>query len=1207
MLSILLLLSLLPVSIHMKAATRLNKHKFHIILFVYLLSQAAYSQCPVAEFFLSETACTDKALAIVNTSTGAASYYWDFCDGSLANLPERKMLTVLPGANPNALTVVTEGGQYLAFVTNAGNGHLLRIELDENLDNAKNTIDLGTFSGALVTPRGISKFEDQNDRFLFVTCNNTESSVSLVRLSFGDSYFNAPTVSVINLPGLTDARQIEIVKDNGNYYALFAQGANVNPGVTVLDFGNALTNTPAQVDRVVPGGAFLTGIDIIKECNSWFVFVEGYSSGIHRLDFGTHLMNLPSVVNVLPALPIGSPLNIDIVKSKGLYYAFVPTDGSSDELIRLELGATLTNTTPTVSSAGGAGLLDLPIGSALITLKTQHYWLGVNFLDNKLMKFTFPKSCDIDDNFEDQITPSVTYETTGTYDVTLIAVDNDGNSNSKTLVVTVEGTPDVSFHSEFMCAQSPINFFAENQTANISLYSWNFDDGNLSSMQNPNHSFLASGEYEVSLQVTATNGCRNQSIKTVKVYDKPNAQFALPADVLCTNGEVTFENQTEDTFEGNLSYLWFVAADAAGTNRDLTYVFTNNTSFEVKMIASIPGCSDERVIVTPTIQQGPQLNFSASGLCEADRAQFTSEIAEEIVSYEWDFDDGTPKGFDENPTHIYTSPGTYSVVLRALSNSGCNNSRTKTITIYSKPSPDFEVTAPPFSCNGSATPFDNLTPVPADSELNDFQWSFGDAAGSTSTLQDPSFIYQLAGDYSVTLTVGTDQGCYNSIQKPITIAQSPVVDLSNTPTCIGVPATFAASGNNIQSYFWEIGTSYYTVPNPSHTFSNAGQRNIKLTVEGNNDCVSVFEKLINVPVKSIPDFSVTKNCAGVDAVFTDVTAGPDVVAQRVWDFNGAGTSDQASPQFTFNTIGNKSVKLDVTTQAGCHYSVTKNIVIVNKPVAAFSAEYETAVPPIDIHFTNQSSFADSYLWTFETTTGQETSTVTSPAFTFTDLGEFEVGLTARNVQGCEDFTSKVITLVAPLPDVDLKLISVSENPDGTLKVIITIHNKGNTILKNLPVSVDISGTISLVETVEGPIQPNSMYNLVLSYGINPTNNVDYLCASTELVGDLVPEGNRICKDFEDAVVIVPAYPNPATDILGIEWVAAGGDVVEVTLVDSFGKKIRQQQSISVEGLNRLNWNVSDLNDGIFVLIIKASSNTGLKAQKTQRIVISNQN
>src|SRR5690606_32671595 len=114
-----------------------------------------------------------------------------------------------------------------------------------------------------------------------------------------------------------------------------------------------------------------------------------------------------------------------------------------------------------------------------------------------------------------------------------------------------------------------------------------------------------------------------------------------------------------------------------------------------------------------------------------------------------------------------------------------------------KPQADFLLALPPFSCSGSASQFTDVTPNPTDSNLDFWQWDFDDpeSGQNSSNDQNPQHIYENPGAYNVSLTVGTNFGCETTIQKPVTIAQSPTVTIINSPACQDVPIEFAADSD----------------------------------------------------------------------------------------------------------------------------------------------------------------------------------------------------------------------------------------------------------------------------------------------------------------------------------------------------------------------------------------------------------------------------
>src|SRR4029078_1565765 len=127
----------------------------------------------------------------------------------------------------------------------------------------------------------------------------------------------------------------------------------------------------------------------------------------------------------------------------------------------------------------------------------------------------------------------------------------------------------------------------------------------------------------------------------------------------------------------------------------------------------------------------PQPNFSNSSVCEGDPMSFTdaSTIASgSITGWSWNFGDGG-SSLVQNPTHNYSSAGTYNVTLTAASADGCTASMTNSVTVNSLPVAEFSNTD---ICLGSPTSYTDLSTI-SSGNIVSYNWDFGD--GSTSTSQ----------------------------------------------------------------------------------------------------------------------------------------------------------------------------------------------------------------------------------------------------------------------------------------------------------------------------------------------------------------------------------------------------------------------------------------------------------------------------------------
>jgi PKD repeat protein/murein DD-endopeptidase MepM/ murein hydrolase activator NlpD len=146
----------------------------------------------------------------------------------------------------------------------------------------------------------------------------------------------------------------------------------------------------------------------------------------------------------------------------------------------------------------------------------------------------------------------------------------------------------------------------------------------------------------------------------------------------------------------------------------------------------------------------PQAGFHATPLMGEIPlpVAFTDASTGAVTSWQWHFGDGATST-ERNPVHVYANPGVYTVSLMVGGPLGTDvSTRAQFITaVY-----------PPLTAAFSGHPMLGLPPLAvtftdrsSGPPRTSWRWDFGD--GATSTLQNPSHIYNELGVYTVTLTV----------------------------------------------------------------------------------------------------------------------------------------------------------------------------------------------------------------------------------------------------------------------------------------------------------------------------------------------------------------------------------------------------------------------------------------------------------------------
>ena len=312
-----------------------------------------------------------------------------------------------------------------------------------------------------------------------------------------------------------------------------------------------------------------------------------------------------------------------------------------------------------------------------------------------------------------------------------------------------------------------------------------------------------------------TNACTNQDLDFVLTLTSPASSLTWHLDV--NDLPISQNNPTATPVTRNgIVYYEYIFPRNAGYKQAGKKMVKVTASY-----ASAAGCTLDKQVIDYTFDvfDPPEALFTNSvNLCANNEIIFTDQSKDNgnaITSWLWDFGDGqTAK--DQNPKHIYTNPGLYTVILKVLNSTSCTAIEFKqNLLIRAIPVADFSMSLP--GCNNSGITFTDLS-TPVQGRIVKWNWNLGDGTIAEYTNGAP-FLHQYTGggSYMVSLKVTNEFGCDHTINRQLNIT-TPFLDAGADTIILrggGVKFNVRATGTNLK-YKWSpsIGLDRDDVRNP---------------------------------------------------------------------------------------------------------------------------------------------------------------------------------------------------------------------------------------------------------------------------------------------------------------------------------------------------------------------------------------------------------
>lgn len=614
-----------------------------------------------------------------------------------------------------------------------------------------------------------------------------------------------------------------------------------------------------------------------------------------------------------------------------------------------------------------------------------------------------------DGNSSNDQNPGHTYASSGMYTVQLI-VQNACGADTVSKEVNASCIPTADFDIDTSQIEDFIIQFTDKSIGNtrdLSGWFWDFGDGNSSNEQNPIHTYADAGVYRVFLFTQNECGI-DTTFKDVAIQcERPETRFGYvnsPFNALT----VQFADSSLGKGREIESWLWDFGDGNTSTEQNPQHTFSVSGIYTVCLITR-NACAPDTLCQQVEASCKPKADFIANSAPDnALSVQFVDQSdpnTQALSSWNWDFGDGNTSN-EQNPGHMYTSSGTYTVSL-ITSNSCGADTTSQELTYTCEPEALF---------GASASSIDALTYQFTDStnensqQIDSWSWDFGD--GNFSQIQNPIHTYAMSGTYSVSLIVSNACG-QDTANMVITANCKPISDFKiNSSVSDALSFQFAdsskANTREITSWFWDFGDGNFSnEQNPIHTYSVSGEYTVSQIVV--NACgADTSSQMLLASCKPMADFSI--DTSSVDALafqFNDSSkANTRMLSSWFWDFGDGNFSTEQNPTHTYNNGGSYTVCLTVGNACGMD-TVCMPLIADCRPKGAFSTD-TSMTDALSLLFTDLSMDNTRQItgWVWDFGDGN-LSTLQNPLHTYTISGEYVVSLFVSNVCGTDTVTQTV--------------------------------------------------------------------------------------------------------------------------------------------------------------------------------------------------------
>ena len=317
--------------------------------------------------------------------------------------------------------------------------------------------------------------------------------------------------------------------------------------------------------------------------------------------------------------------------------------------------------------------------------------------------------------------------------------------------------------------------------------------------------------------------------------------------------------------------------------------------------------------------------------CRGDLSVSFLNKSKGASSYLWDFGDPSSpfnNSVEKNPTHTFPALGTYTVTLISNPTLDCSDTAVAKVKVYNN------ISGAAFDlqdvCKNTKVPLIDKS-VLSEGIPSAWKWTINFNPNDTLIKKDTSYVFKTPGTNYVKLVVYNENGCTDSLTKPLEVFPIPEFDITgDTLLCVGASTNLILNSSEPYIYNWTPSNtlSCNTCANPIATpkasptkyyLTSTNQYNCKIT-----DSITVKFRPV---LKPIADMKITEGrCVPATINMNGLYSNMDSVCMNfknwLWDFGDGQTANTQNTSHTYTQAGTYDISLQFNNADKITQSIT---------------------------------------------------------------------------------------------------------------------------------------------------------------------------------------------------------------------------------------------------------------------------------------------